>query len=106
MKRGDIFLFNLREGVGHEQSGSRPGILISKIINGMLLVVPLTSNLEALRFSYTLNIAPSIQNGLISKSVALVFQIKSLDKKRAVKQIGCIDASGQKELNKLLEDLL
>lgn len=106
MKRGDIYLFDLSNSTQHEQSGTRPGILATNLVNGMLLVLPLTTNLESLRFSHTLSIVPDGKNNLKSESVALVFHLKSLDRRRAIKFIGKIDAPVQKELNLAMRNLL
>ncbi len=106
MKKGDIYLFNLSDGIGHEQSGDRPGILVSSLVNNMFMVVPLTTNLDSLRFSHTLSIIPNKKNNLKTESVALVFQLKSLDKSRAVHHLGRIDLSNDKSLNQILKDLL
>jgi|SRR3989344_693429 len=106
MKRGDIYLFDLSDSAGHEQSGIRPGILASGLVNGMLLVVPLTTNLESLRFSHTLSVMPSGGNHLKNESVALVFHLKSLDRRRATKLIGKIDIQVQKEINRVMKNLL
>jgi mRNA-degrading endonuclease toxin of MazEF toxin-antitoxin module len=64
MKKGDICIINLAVEVDHEQYGQRPAIVISDTGIGILIVVPLTSNLEALRFPYTLAILPDKQNNL------------------------------------------
>lgn len=50
MKKGGVCIVNLAVEVGHEQYGQRPAILISNPKTGILIVIPLTSNLEALRF--------------------------------------------------------
>ena len=46
------------------------------------IVIPLTSNIQALRFPHTIEIKPSKKNNLDSISVGLIFQIRALDKKR------------------------
>lgn len=106
MKKGSIFLFDLSVGFGHEQHGKRPAVLVSAVLNGMLVVVPLTGNLKSLKFSHTLSIVPSAKNKLDSESVALIFQLKSIDKRRAIQRIGRLDSSDQKQLNQILKDML
>ena len=106
MKKGDVYLFSLSDSLGHEQSGSRPGILVSDLANGMIIIVPLTSNMESLRFSNTLSILPSKKNNLKSESVALIFHLKSIDKRRTLKHLGKIDLPTQKNLNQILKDML
>lgn len=55
------------------------------------IVVPLTSSVQALRFPHAIEVKPSKKNGLNSVSVALVFQVRALDKRRLKKKIGIIE---------------
>ena len=86
---------------GHEQSGLRPAILLS-MQNNIALVVPLTSNTTALRFSATLPISPNKTNGLSETSVALAFQLRAIDTQRVVKRIGMLNAKDIRSLNKII----
>jgi mRNA interferase MazF len=58
----------------------------------MLMVIPVTSALGALRFPFTIRIEPSDQNGLTLPSIALVFQLRAIDRKRIVRKIGELEA--------------
>jgi len=49
---------------------------------------------------------PSGGNHLKNESVALVFHLKSLDRRRATKLIGKIDIQVQKEINRVMKNLL
>ncbi len=51
MKKGDVLIVNLTPEVGHEQYGQRPAILISDTKTSVAIVIPLTTNLEALHFN-------------------------------------------------------
>jgi mRNA interferase MazF len=106
MKKGDICIINLAVEVGHEQYGQRPAIVISDTGIGILIVAPLTSNLEALRFPYTLAILPDKQNNLKQKSVALIFHIRAIDKSRVVKIIGKINKQIEEKINFILKEML
>jgi len=106
MKRGDICIVNLVAGIGHEQYGQRPAILISDTKTGIVIVIPLTSNLEALRFPYTLAILPDKQNNLKQKSVALIFHIRAIDKTRILKVIGKINKQTQRKIDCILREML
>jgi mRNA interferase MazF len=106
MKKGDVCIINLAVEVGHEQYGQRPAIVISDTGIGILIVVPLTSNLEALRFPYTLAILPDKQNNLKQKSVALIFHIRAIDKSRVVKIIGKINKQVEGKINFILKEML
>jgi len=106
MKKGDVCIINLAVGVGHEQYGQRPAILISDTKIGIVIVIPLTSNLEALRFPFTLAILPDKQNNLKQKSVALIFHIRAIDKTRVSKVIGKINTQTQKKIDSILKEML
>jgi mRNA interferase MazF len=106
MKKGDICLIDLAVEVGHEQYGQRPAIVIADTGIGILIVVPLTSNLEALRFPYTFAILPDKQNNLKQKSVALIFHIRAIDKSRVVKTIGKINKQIEEKINFILKEIL
>jgi mRNA interferase MazF len=106
MKKGDVCIINLAVEVGHEQYGQRPAIVISDTGIGILIIVPLTSNLEALRFPYTLAILPDKRNNLKQKSVALVFHIRAIDKSRVVKIIGKINKQIEEKINFILKEML
>jgi len=68
---------------GHEQKGERPCLIIKEFQTGdMVLIIPFTGELTAERFPYTTKIERSKENGLHSDSIALVFQMKSISKKR------------------------
>jgi mRNA interferase MazF len=56
----------------------------------MLVVAPVTSNLGALRFSFSVRVEPSPENGLTTPSVVMVFQMRAIDKARIVRRVGQI----------------
>ncbi len=90
-KRGDIYLANLDPVIGVEQAGTRPVVIVqSDVANPLIhtvLVAPLTSSLRAGRFLLTITI-PAQESGLPRDSVALLFQIRTLDKTRLVRRVG------------------
>ncbi|MBU1091874.1 type II toxin-antitoxin system PemK/MazF family toxin [Patescibacteria group bacterium] len=106
MKKGDICIVKLDVGAGREQFGERPAILISDTKTKVAVVIPLTANIEALRFSHVLIILPDKKNNLKQESVALVFHIRAVDKSRIVKIIGKIDLKSQKRIDKTLKEML
>src|SRR3990167_709054 len=102
MKRGDIVLVEIPNVDGHEQHGFRPAIVVGPLVANTIVVIPLTTNIEALRFPYTHIISPNGSNGLKGKSIALIFQIRAIDKKRVIRKIGKLN---KKELNNTLKIL-
>ena len=114
MNRGDIYYVDIPAppgGAGREQAGYLPVIVIStdRTRNACPVVtaIPLTSKTAALRFPHTAEIGPTQQNGLSMNSVALVFQIAAIDKRRFRRQAGVLDAEDlqtiEQELRLLLE---
>lgn len=90
MARGDVLLVSLPPSDQREQSGRRPAVAVQTDQAGepMLMVAPVTSNLSALRFAFSVRIEPSTENGLTMPSVVMVFQMRAIDKERIVRRIG------------------
>jgi mRNA interferase MazF len=56
----------------------------------LVLAVPLTGAASATRFQGTLSIEPTPENGLRQSSVALVFQLRAVDRQRIRERIGVV----------------
>ncbi|MEK7673939.1 MAG: type II toxin-antitoxin system PemK/MazF family toxin [Patescibacteria group bacterium] len=106
MKRGEIWLVELFESKGHEQSGLRPAVIVSDTALNIVIVIPLTSNLQALRFPYVIQVEPSNKNGLDSVSAVLIFQLRAIDKSRLKRKIGSLEMNKFKEIQKIIKNLL
>ena len=105
MKKGEIWLVELPSTNGHEQIGTRPVIVLAETAN-IAVIIPFTSNIQALRFPHTIEIKPSKKNGLSSISIAMIFQIRAIDKKRLKKQLGTSEDSILKEIDMILKKML
>lgn len=79
MKAGEMWLVRIPELGTHEQSGTRPSVVIARVTKTLATIIPCTTNRKALRFPFTLLIEPTAQNGLSEASVALVFHIRAID---------------------------
>lgn len=90
MARGDVVVTDLPFSELREQSGRRPAVAVQTDLAGepMLMVAPITSNLAALRFAFTVSVEPSPENGLTMPSVVMVFQMRAVDKQRIIRKIG------------------
>lgn len=110
MQRGDIHRVELGDPHGHRQAGRRPAIVVqSQAFTESLptvLMVPLTTRLEALRFHATVLIEPDEQNGLRRPSVALVFQTAPVDKHFILERLGRISDNQLSTLEDELRALL
>src|SRR4051794_25795533 len=95
MRKGEIWRVRLPFAGGHEQAGERPAVIVQDDafipLLPLIFVIPLTGELAASRFAGTLIVDPDVQNGLSRPSVALVFQLRGLDKRRFVSRLGLLD---------------
>ncbi len=110
MKVGDIYWVEFPAANGHEQTGRRPAIVLQdESVTGSLpvvLVVPLTANLKAERFVGALRIPSSTENGLTQDSIAMVFQLRAIDRQRLQTQIGRIGDPAISSVFSALDNLM
>ncbi len=101
--RGDIVWASLDPTLGHEQSGSRPVLVLSEDIfnnhSGTVIAVVLTSQQPSASFPLTFELSDS---SLPKKSWVKISQIRTLSTQRLGKKIGT--ASGE-ELETIIEGL-
>jgi len=97
MARGDVFYVDLPAppgGRGHEQTGVKPAIVVQTDQAGnalpTVMIVPLTGQLSAARFPFTIAVDPSGENGLTQPAVLLVFRLRAIDRRRIRDRIGRI----------------
>ena len=105
----EIWMVHLPDAQANEQTGDRPAIIISvHPQTGMTMIVPLTKNMDCLRFPYTYKIGKSTANGLVFDSVALVFHMRSLANSTArfLEKMGNIEDSHLKQTKILIKDYL
>ena len=101
-----MYLVELPFANGHEQAGTRPAVIVAELGLNIAVIIPLTSNLQALQFPYTIEINPSKNNGLKTVSIALVFHIRAIDKKRIKSKIGDLEEAKIIEVNQMMKKLL
>lgn len=110
MKIGDIYFVEIPVSGGHEQQGVRPAIIVQSSENiekvPTVLIVPFTTQIRAANFPFTFVVEPNSNNNLASKSVALVFQLRAIDKKRLKDKIGSLNPSDMLILKQHIENLL
>jgi len=109
MKKGEVWRVRIPFAPGHAQAGERPAIVIlnDSVIAALptVLIVPFTSTVGATRFPGTLLVQPDSQNGLNTPSVALVFQLRTLDKRDFLYRIGILDTQTLDQVLALLKQL-
>ena len=94
MNRGEVWLISLPAVGGREQAGQRPAIVLQSQRYGqsspLVVVVPLTTQMDATRFAGTVPIDADSTNGLSKRSVAMVFQVRAVDRTRFRTRLGVI----------------
>ncbi len=90
MDVGDIYSVEIPHSGGHEQAGTRPAVIV-----------------QAPQFQNQLpTIHPDSLNGLALTSVALVFQLRAIDKRKIKKRIGRLSESHLAQLREFVKALL
>ena len=106
MKKGEIWLVDLPPTNGYEQSGLRPVLVLSRVEVNVVIILPFTANVSALRFPHTIEIQPSSSNGLNATSIVLVFQIRAIDRKRLQRKIGELAPEIVTSIDQMLRQIL
>jgi mRNA interferase MazF len=109
MTVGDIHWVQLPAATGHEQGGRRPAVILQDDAYAgrlpIVLVVPLTTARAAMRFAGTTLIRPTAENGLPQTSVAMVFQLRAIDRRRVQERIGRVALAVLQEMLTELDKL-
>lgn len=107
LPRAEVWTIDLSDSRGHEQKGNRPGILWRDLDHvKMAIVIPCTTTQDATKFPHTHLISSTPKNGLSEDSIAMIFQIVSIDKKRLIKRLGELDAEDIASIGAILKEML
>ncbi len=106
MNAGEIFWVEFPPRGGRAQAGRRPAIVVQKEKTlPTVLLIPLTSQQDALRFAGTILIEPDKPNNLRQPSVALVFQLTAVDKNFVKNKLGTISYDKMNEIWMAFDEL-
>ncbi|HLT59079.1 MAG TPA: type II toxin-antitoxin system PemK/MazF family toxin [Limnochordales bacterium] len=104
-RRGDIFYANLNPVIGSEQGGVRPVLILQNDAGNRYspttIVAAITSRTGKPRLPTHLEL-PAARYALDRDSVALLEQIRTIDKRRLKNRIGRLDADGLVRLERAL----
>jgi len=106
MKKGEIWIVDIGSTGGHEQQGIRPAVIVADVVGSVVTIIPCTSNLDSLRFPFTAQLDPSLKNGLNLASVAVIFQLRAIDKKKLKTKIGFLEKKEIKEIDAMMKKML
>lgn len=110
MRRGEIWLVNLDPTIGSEIRKQRPAIIVNRNSVGILplkIVVPITGWND--KFAEAPWLVPLERNstiGLVKKSAADTFQVRSVSDRRLVRPLGALDADSMQRIDAALSLVL
>ena len=94
MKRGEIWLVNLDPTIGSEIKKTRPAVIISSDLVGILplkIIVPFTDWKDRYdAAAWMVRIDPEHINGLSKSSASDALQVRSVSQQRLIKRLGAL----------------
>ena len=106
IKRGDIYYADLSPGVGSEQGGLRPVLIVQNDIGNRysptVIAAAITSRMSKAKLPTHIDIMGS-HVGLSKDSVILLEQIRTLDKRRLKEKMGHLDEDTMTSVNNAIE---
>ena len=109
MKRDEIWKVAIPFAPGHAQAGERPAVIVQDdpfiVTLPTVSIVPFTGSQSATRFPGTVRVQPDGQNGLTGTFVALVFQMRALDRRHCLRRLGELDVATLDQLFTELDKL-
>jgi len=106
VKRGDIFYADLSPVVGSEQGGIRPVLVIQNDIGNKfsptVIVSAITSQLDKARLPTHIEIKGE-RYGLSKRSIVLLEQIRTIDKRRLREKAGHLDEHIMRQVDQALQ---
>lgn len=105
MKRGEVYYADLSPVVGSEQGGVRPVLILQNNVGNKysptVIVAAITSKIDKSRVPT--HVAIGKDKGLTDDSVALLEQIRTIDKQRLTDKITHLNDDIMKEVDKALK---
>lgn len=106
IKRGDVFLADLRPVIGSEQGGIRPVLIVQNDIGNKysptVICVPLTA-LSNAKSKMPTHIIVGTENGIKKESMALCEQVRAIDKCRLKSRLCHLDTKIMERINRCLK---
>ncbi len=110
MNPGDIYWVEFPTRGGRAQAGRRPAVVMqSAAATAQLptvLLLPLTTQMDALRFPGTTLIEVTSANGLPKPSVALAFQLTVVDKQFIGSYLGRLSEPERQSIQQALDSIM
>ncbi|HST78935.1 MAG TPA: type II toxin-antitoxin system PemK/MazF family toxin [Verrucomicrobiae bacterium] len=105
-RRGEIYLTALDPTLGHEIKKTRPALIIQNDVSNehslTTMVAPITSTVRTPLSPVHALLAADEITGLSVPSVALLNQIRTVDRRRFVKRLGIVDAQTMQQVDEAI----
>ena len=106
-ERGEIYLTALDPTLGREIQKTRPALIIqndiSNELSGITIVAPITSTVRFPLSPVHALLAADKTTGLSVTSVALLNQIRAVDRVRLIKRIGVVDSETMEQVDEAIK---
>ena len=105
VKRGDIYYADLSPGVGSEQGGIRPVLIVQNDVGNKFSPTVIAAAITSQRFKTSLPTHIQVNAhgcGLAKDSIVLLEQVRTLDKKRLKEKMGNLDENDMNRVNQAL----
>jgi mRNA interferase MazF len=106
-KRGEIYLTALDPTVGHEIKKTRPALIIQNDISNehslTTMVAPITSTVRMPLSPVHALLSADKTTGLSVPSVALLNQIRTVDRRRLMKRLGTVDEQTMQQVDEAIK---
>jgi mRNA interferase MazF len=106
-KRGEIYLTSLDPTVGREIQKTRPALVVQNNTSNRLtqttIVAPITSTVRFPLNPVHALLPADAATGLSVASVALLNQIRTVDRQRLIKRLGAVDAQTLTQIDEALK---
>ena len=104
-RRGEVYLVSFDPTVGSEIQRTRPALILQNDIanrnSPITIVAAITSQFEEPLYPTEIMISPP-EGGLTVPSVALLNQIRSIDRRRLVRRLGRVTAATMEQVDQAL----
>ena len=88
IQKGDVWLIDNVNAVGHIQKGIRPHVVVTQVTGGTVTVAPCTSVQKKVHQKYVVEILPTEHNGLTMISFVILSQSFAADESLLQEKIG------------------
>jgi mRNA interferase MazF len=106
VERGEIYFANLEDGIGSEQNGFRPVLIIQNDVGNKYSPTTIGALITSMTKKLDLPVHFEIKKEdscLPQDSVVLLEQIRTIDKRRLIKRISKLDSSIMKNIDERLK---